>query len=94
MPRITIDCVDPNDIDLIAEQAVGRCNVTYAKQAQGLVAAGTVKSERQAARQIAEETGNPLETVRAMIKRGKTEMSSLEPKACCPNCGHDFYITG
>jgi Na+-transporting NADH:ubiquinone oxidoreductase subunit NqrF len=94
MPRITIDCADPNDSDLIVEQAVGRYNVTYAKQALKLVAAGTVKSERQAARQIAEETGEPLETVRTMIKRGKTKMGSGEPKACCPNCGHDLYITG
>ena len=78
MSRITIDCPDPNDLALIvenAERAAGRCNITYAKQAAALVEAGTVRSERAAAKQIAEETGETVNTVRSMIQRGKSEMN-------------------
>lgn len=93
MARITIDCADPSDFTAIAEaaeKAAGRCNITYAKQAAALVDAGTVKSERAAAKQIAYETGESLETTRTRIKRGKIEMGSVEPKpkkdgsACAP----------
>ena len=83
MAKITIDCADPNDFTAVteaAERAAGRCNITYAKQAAAMVDAGTVRSERKAAKQIAEETGEPLETVRTMVKRGKKEMGSGEPK--------------
>ncbi|MCJ8501030.1 hypothetical protein [Desulfatitalea alkaliphila] len=89
MARITIDCADPNDFAQIvekAEQAAGRCNVTYAKQAAALVEAGTVRSERAAAQQIAEETGEPVNTVRAMIQRGKSEVDATASKMEWPKC--------
>lgn len=74
MARITIDCADPSDLQALedaAERAAGRCNIIYARQAQALIEAGTVKSERQAAAKIATETGEPVNTVRSMISRGK-----------------------
>ena len=78
MARILVDCADPSDFSAITEaveKAAGRCNITYAKQAAALVEAGTVKSERAAAKQISEETGESVNTVRSMIKRGKSEMN-------------------
>ena len=83
MARIILDCADPNDFKSIlelAEKAAGRCNVTYANQAQALIDAGTVKSEREAARKIAEETGEPEKTTYTRIRRGKEELHSAECK--------------
>ena len=77
MAKITIDCSDPNDLAALEsaiEEAVGKCNVTYFKQAQELQEAGVVLSERAAARKIAEETGEPVPTVRSRIKAGKKEV--------------------
>lgn len=83
MAKITIECADPNDLQALtaaAEQAAGRCTIIYAKRAKALVDAGACKSERAAARHIADETGEPIETVRSMIKRGNKKMGAGAPK--------------
>jgi len=80
--KIVIECADPNDFEAMiqaAQEAAGKCNITYAKQAEALKEAGVVKSEREAARKIAEETGENEETVRKRIYRGKTEMGTPVP---------------
>jgi len=83
MAKMTIECADPNDFKSVlelAEQAVGKCNITYANTAKALIEAGTVKSEREAARKIAEGTDEPVETVRHRIKEGKKEVGGVSPK--------------
>jgi hypothetical protein len=82
--KIVIECADPNDFEAMiqaAQEAAGKCNITYAKQAEALKEAGVVKSEREAARKIAEETGEPEKTVMSRIYRGKNEMTAPAVKA-------------
>ena len=82
MAKMTIECADPNDFKSVlelAEQAVGKCNITYANTAKALVEAGTVKSEREAARKIAADAGEPLSTVRKRIYTGKKRWIPLYP---------------
>ncbi len=79
-----IDCTDPdgNAIEEILRahaERESRCKVKTAEMAQALIDAGTAKSERDAARIIAGETGEPEEAIRTRIKRGK-RVGSVEPK--------------
>lgn len=79
MPKVTVDCIDPNDLNALmesAEEMVGKCNITYYKQAKALQDVGAASSERDAARRIAAETGEPVKTVRQRIYRGKKQMAT------------------
>ena len=80
MAKIMIECGNPNDYSEIveaAEKAAGSCTVTYAKVAQEKIEAGQAASIREAARQMAEETGETEETVRNKVRRG---MGQVDPK--------------
>jgi len=77
MAKIVVECSDPNDLEAIeaaSEQFVGRCNITYFKQAQVMQEVGTAKSQREAARKIAGETGETESAVEHRIRRGKNEV--------------------
>ncbi|UCG07113.1 MAG: hypothetical protein JSV83_00190 [Desulfobacterales bacterium] len=83
MTQLVIECSDPNDLAALeraVEESVGKCSITYAKQAKKMQEVGVAKSDRAAARKISEETGEPLESVRTRIRRGKKKMGSGEPK--------------
>jgi len=83
MARIVVECSNPNDLEAIVdavELAAGKCPVTYFKQAKKLQEVGAVKSERAAARKIAEETGESPESVRQRIIDGKRSVVLKEPK--------------
>ncbi len=78
MARIVIECADPNDFTSViesAEQAVGNCTITYAKQHQELVSAGKSKSVSESARIIASDSEETPESVRNKIRRGEQEIS-------------------
>ena len=83
MAKIVVECADPNDLQEIEKSVldgVGRCVITYFKQHQVMIDAGKSKSERESARQIAEETGESPEAVRKKISRGKTQVGQPVPK--------------
>jgi len=87
MARIVVECSNPNDLEAIVdavELAAGKCPVTYFKQAKKLQEVGAVKSERAAARKIAEETGESPESVRQRIIDGKRSVVLKEPKESKP----------
>jgi|GEM_PF-2943364 hypothetical protein len=80
MAKILIDCADPNDLAAIneaAEQAAGKCNVTYYNQHEAMVEAGLSSSQRESARIIAEEAGDSEEAVRKRIERGKKHWDNM-----------------
>lgn len=82
MAKIMIECADPNDLKSIEEamgEVEGRCNITYFRQAEALLEAGAVDSERAAARKISGATGESLSTVRHRIQRGKKEVAHVGP---------------
>lgn len=88
MAKITVECTDPNDMkamEVAMEQVVGKCNITYAKQAQALQEVGTASSQRDAARIIAEDTGESAQAVRHRIMRGKNEMVQGGPPTAEPS---------
>ena len=77
MAKIVVECSDPNDLEAIeaaSEQFVGRCNVTYFKQAQAMQQIGSAKNNLDASKKIATETGETSEAVRHRIRRGKNEV--------------------
>ena len=74
MAKIVVECTDPNDLEAVekaSEQIMGRCNITYFKNAQTRVEVGTAKSLNEAAKQIAEETGESKRAVESRVYRGK-----------------------
>lgn len=76
MAKIVVECTNPNDLDeveSIMDQVIGRCNITYFKQHQGMVEAGTSKSKSESARIIAEDTEESPDAVRMRISRGEKE---------------------
>ena len=82
MAKIVVECSDPNDLDAIeaaSEQFVGRCNITYFKQAQAMQDVGSAKSQREAAKKIADETGETFNAVHHRVKRGAKEMGQGGP---------------
>ena len=67
MAKIMVECSDPNSLSALeaaVDQAVGKCNITYLKQHEGMVEAGSSKSQRESARKIAADTGESEEAVR------------------------------
>lgn len=87
MAKIVVECSDPNDLDAIeeaTEEFVGRCNITYFRQAQALQDAGTAQSEREASRIIAEGTGESEETVRYHVRQGAKEVVGGQPTTTTP----------
>jgi len=82
MAKIVVECTNPNDLEAIeaaSEQFVGRCNVTYFKQAQAMQKIGSAKSQRAASRKIAEETEETEAAVRQRIIKGKKEVVRGKP---------------
>lgn len=80
MAKIVVECSNPNDLDEvenIMDQVVGRCNVTYFKQHQGMVDAGSSKSKSESARKIAEDTGETPQAVRRRIQKGEKESAPV-----------------
>jgi len=76
MAKIVVECSNPNDMDeveALVDQVAGKCNVTYFKQHQGMVEAGTSKSKSESARIIAEDTEESHGAVRKRIERGEKE---------------------
>lgn len=97
MAKIVVECRNPNDpdedeVESIMDQIAGRCNITYFKQHQGMIEAGTSKSKSESARIIAEDTGETPQTVRHRIQRGEKESVHVgqknpnpEPPEITPN---------
>lgn len=74
------DVDNPDEVlEMMAEQQM-RCKIRTAKQAESMLNTGAVRSEREAARVIAKETGEFENTVRQRIKRGKKAMGTSVPK--------------
>ena len=61
------------------EKLLPLCRKELLEQAQARLEAGTAKSERDAARQLAEETGKKPETIRKAIQREK--LGTVSPEA-------------
>jgi hypothetical protein len=77
MAKIMVECSDPNSLSALEEavdQAAGKCNITYFKQHEAMVEAGTSKSQRESARKIAASTGESEEAARKRIERGRAEV--------------------
>lgn len=84
MAKIIVDCPDPNnpkDIEKAAEEMVGKCNITYYRQAEQLQKKGKVVGDREASREIAKETGESEEAVRHRIRKGKDQVGPGGPEA-------------
>lgn len=78
MAKMVVECQDPNDLDSVeraVEFAVGRCNVTYYKQAKQMVGQGVANSKHDAAKKLAEDTGESVGAVRQRIDRGQREVA-------------------
>ena len=77
MAKIVIDCPDPNnpDVDGILKQVEKRgCSVKYFHDAEALQQSGNATSRRDAARKIAEHTGENPSAVETKIRRGETKV--------------------
>jgi len=82
MARIVVECANPNDpqaVEAAMEDMVGKCNVTYFKQAEKMKEAGKATSDREAARKIAKDTGESDGAVRLRIQRGRDEVAQGVP---------------
>jgi len=80
MAKIVVECQDPNDLDAVeqaVESAVGRCNITYYKQAKQMIEQGVANSKNDAAKKIAEDTGESQEAVRHRIRSGEDEVGGV-----------------
>lgn len=80
MSKMIIDCADPNDLDELeraVEQAAGKCTITYFRQHQEMVKAGTSKSKSESAKIIAADTEESPEAVRKRIERGEKASGQL-----------------
>ena len=80
MPKLMIDCINPNDFESVqdtVEQIQGKCNVTYFEEAQKRIEKGIAKSEHDAAKQISKETGESLPSVRCRIQRGNKKVQEV-----------------
>jgi len=83
MAKILIDCGElENSQDL--EKAIDKilvraksCNVTYFRNAQARIESGQAKTKHEAAKQIADETGDSFETVRHRIRRGEKKVGLM-----------------
>jgi hypothetical protein len=81
MGRLVINCTDADlqdrerleELLLDAAEEGFTCNIEYYEQAQEMIEASSATSERDAARRIAELTGEPFDTVRTRIERGKKD---------------------
>jgi hypothetical protein len=77
MAKIMIECPDPNSPDLadIERQVAEKgCRVRYFQDAEALIESGQATSRRDAARQIAESTGEHPSAVETKIRRGEEEV--------------------
>lgn len=82
MPKIVVECKDPHDLESVeqaVEDAIGRCNVTYFKQAQAMLEKGVAETITDASRKIAEDTGEHPEAVRDKILRGERDVEGESP---------------
>jgi len=61
------------------EQLLPLCRKSLYEAAQAKLESGAARTEREASRQLAEETGKPEETIRTGIKAQKHELGSLNP---------------
>lgn len=90
MVTLNIDCVDPNDYEKVveaAEKAAGSCNITYAKQHEEMVKAGTSKSRKESSRKIAKESGETPGAVEQKIMRGEKALHPVAEKETTEKTG-------
>ena len=62
-----------------ADPTTGKCNVTYFKQAEKMKKAGKASSDRDAAKKIAKDSGEPETAVRKRIQRGREKVAQGGP---------------
>ncbi len=77
MPKILIECEDPNSFEAIQEAAfasVGKCVVATYKHHKEMVKAGVSKNKSQSAKKIAEGSGESVDAVRMRIQRGEKKV--------------------
>lgn len=105
MPKIKLTC-DANDVgqklleELIefAAQKQVACKFETRKAVVSKIESGAASTEREAARQIAEETGEPLATIRTRNLRAKKKMDSkLKNESTlqtwtCTECGESHSM--
>ena len=87
MAKVYVDCADPNDLASLEasfEQLQGKCDITYFRQAKGLMETGLVDSRRAAERHIAQETGETPSAVHARVQRGQKKLVHGEPPSSTP----------
>lgn len=87
MAKVYVDCADPNDLaslEAAFEQLQGKCDITYFRQAKGLMETGLVDSRRAAERHIAQETGETPSAVHARVQRGQKKLVHGEPPSPTP----------
>lgn len=87
MAKVYVDCADPNDLASLEasfEQLQGKCDITYFRQAKGLMETGLVDSLRAAERHIAQETGETPSAVHARVQRGQKKLVHGEPPSPTP----------
>ena len=80
---ILIDCKNPNDYKEVAnavEAAIGKCSITYSKQAEEMIKKGIAKSRYSAAKIIAEEEGASFATINGRIYKGLRERGMYVPR--------------
>jgi len=86
--QIMMECpTDPDDQEKTNEfilNAFSKCKIGKAKTAQALQDAGTATSERDAARQIAEDSEQSEGATRLDIQRGRKELARLVPPTQTP----------
>jgi hypothetical protein len=73
------DLDNPDEVYEKLGELQSKCKIRTAQQALAMVRSGAAKSEREAAKVMAGETGEPEEALRTRIKRGKKKLGSVEP---------------
>lgn len=85
MAKIVVECSDPNDLEAVeaaTDQFQGKCNITYFRQAQAMVDAGTATSLKDASRKIANDTRETPGSVEERVYRGrKQSQQPVAPRA-------------
>ena len=75
---------DLNSLQAAVEKHFGKCNITYAEQAKAMREAGVVESRREAAREIAKDTGETPAAAECRIRRGEKEVRQRDAQEPTP----------
>lgn len=87
MPKMMIECEDPNSFEAIQEAAfnsAGKCIVATYKHHVEMEKAGITKSKLGSAKKIAEESGDSVEAVRHRIRQGEKKVGIVRQKESKP----------